>query len=144
MLPYLWAMDVGCLTPGSNEGFSNAVLEQMAVGLPMIVTDVGGNAEAVANGFTGLVVPPLDVAALGDALVALYADRPLAASMGRAARVRVEECFSLQRMCVEHTKLYLALCGRPTGVPASAPSARASAARSATESSRRRTSSRWW
>ena len=45
--PWLWAMDVGCLTPGSNEGFSNAVIEQMATGLPMIVTDVGGNAEAV-------------------------------------------------------------------------------------------------
>ena len=51
--PWLWAMDVGCLTPGSNEGFSNAVIEQMATGLPMIVTDVGGNAEAVADGKTG-------------------------------------------------------------------------------------------
>ena len=48
VLEYAWAMDVGCLTPGSNEGFSNAVIEQMAAGLPMIVTDVGGNAEAVA------------------------------------------------------------------------------------------------
>ncbi len=118
VLPCLWAMDVGCLTPGSNEGFSNAVLEQMAVGLPMIVSNVGGNAEAVIDGVNGLVVPPLDAAAVGDALVALHADRARAAAMGRASRVRVEECFSLQRMCAEHTKLYLALCGRPAGAHA--------------------------
>jgi glycosyltransferase involved in cell wall biosynthesis len=111
--PYLWAMDVGCLAPGSNEGFSNAVLEQMAVGLPMIVTAVGGNAEAVLEGVNGLVVPPLDAQALADALVKVHADPARAAAMGRASRARVEECFSLERMCAEHAKLYLALCGRP-------------------------------
>jgi L-malate glycosyltransferase len=113
VLPYLWAMDVGCLTPGSNEGFSNAVLEQMAVGLPMIVSNVGGNAEAVIDGHNGLVVAPLDAAALGKALVSVHADRTRAAAMGRASRSRVEEHFSLKRMCAEHTKLYLSLCGRP-------------------------------
>lgn len=50
VLPGLWNMDVGCLAPGSNEGFSNAVIEQMAAGRPMAVTGVGGNAEAVVNG----------------------------------------------------------------------------------------------
>jgi glycosyltransferase involved in cell wall biosynthesis len=109
VVPYLRAMDVGCLTPGSNEGFSNAVIEQMAVGLPMIVTDVGGNAEAVVDGETGRVIPPGDPGAVRDALSALYGDRALAASMGRAARVRVQERFSLQRMCAEHERLYLSL-----------------------------------
>jgi len=65
---YAWAMDVGCLTPGSNEGFSNAVIEQMATGLPMIVTDVGGNAEAVAEGESGYVIAPGASAALAKAL----------------------------------------------------------------------------
>jgi glycosyltransferase involved in cell wall biosynthesis len=110
VLPYLWAMDVGCLTPGSNEGFSNAVLEQMAVGLPVIVSDVGGNAEAVVDGQSGWVIPPRDSGALCAALTALHGARPRAAAMGQAARIRVQERFSLQRMCAEHERLYLALC----------------------------------
>jgi glycosyltransferase involved in cell wall biosynthesis len=110
--PWLWAMDVGCLTPGSNEGFSNAVIEQMAVGLPMIVTDVGGNAEAVVNGETGLVIPPGDPGAVAAALTSVFADPARLQSMGRAARRRVEEHFSLQRMCAAHTQQYAALVGR--------------------------------
>ena len=62
-MPCLWALDVGCLTPGSNEGFSNAVIEQMAVGLPMIVTAMGGNAEAVLDGENGYVITPRDATA---------------------------------------------------------------------------------
>ena len=112
VLPFLWAMDVGCLTPGSNEGLSNAVLEQMAVGLPMIVSNVGGNAEAVIDGQNGRVIPPGDAAALCGALLELHGDRARAASMGRASRTRAVELFSLQRMCAEHARLYLRLCGR--------------------------------
>ncbi len=113
VLPFLWSMDVGCLTPGSNEGFSNAIIEQMAVGLPMIVTDIGGNAEAVIDGDNGFVIPPLDAGALCTALVTLHQDSARARAMGRASRERAEERFSLQRMCAEHAKLYLALCEYP-------------------------------
>jgi L-malate glycosyltransferase len=109
VLPCLWAMDVGCLTPGSNEGFSNAVVEQMAVGLPMIVTDVGGNAEAVIDGENGRVIPPLDAAALSWALIDLHGNTARAAAMGRASRTRVEERFSVERMCTEHVRLYRSL-----------------------------------
>src|SRR5215469_12650051 len=91
VLPCLWAMDVGCLTPGSNEGFSNAILEQMAVGLPVIVSDVGGNAEAVIDGSSGWVIPPLDSTALCEALLAVHGNQERAASMGRAARTRAQE-----------------------------------------------------
>ena len=110
VLPCLWSMDVGCLTPGSNEGFSNAVVEQMAVGLPMIVTDVGGNAEAVADSENGYVVRPMDAAALARAVVDMHADPVRATAMGRASRRRAVERFSLERMCAEHAKLYLSLC----------------------------------
>ncbi len=48
---YLASLDIACLVPGSNEGFSNAILEKMAMGLPLVVTDVGGNAEAVLDGY---------------------------------------------------------------------------------------------
>jgi L-malate glycosyltransferase len=108
----LWALDVGCLTPGGNEGFSNAVIEQMAIGLPMIVTAVGGNAEAVVDGENGYVIAPRDAAALGRAVTALHADPARAAAMGRASRLRAEQKFSLQRMCAAHADLYLTLCGR--------------------------------
>ena len=119
VLPCLWAMDVGCLTSGSNEGFSNAVIEQMAVGLPMIVTNIGGNAEAVVDGSSGCIIPPGDAAALCRALTALYVNRVRAAAMGRAARARCEQNFSLQRMCAAHADLYLALCqpSRPDSAP---------------------------
>jgi glycosyltransferase involved in cell wall biosynthesis len=109
VVPALWAMDVGCLTPGSNEGFSNAVIEQMATGLPMIVTDVGGNAEAVVDGVTGRIIPPKNADALQLALVQLGADRERAAVMGRASRARAQERFSVQRMCADHESLYLRL-----------------------------------
>jgi glycosyltransferase involved in cell wall biosynthesis len=114
VLPYLWAMDVGCLTPGSNEGFSNAVIEQMAAGLPMIVSDVGGNAEAVHDGVNGLVIPPHDAAAVAGAVLRLYEDPARRAEMGRVARERVEAEFSLERMAAAHAELYRALC-RPAG-----------------------------
>jgi len=116
VLPYLWALDVGCLTPGSNEGFSNAVIEQMATALPLIVTDVGGNAEAVVDGATGWVIPRRDAPALGRALVRTYEDAGRRAAMGLAARARVEAKFSLEQMCTEHARLYTSLC-RPAPVP---------------------------
>ncbi len=109
VVPYLWAMDVGCLTPGSNEGFSNAVIEQMAVGLPMIVTDVGGNAEAVADGVNGAVIAPGDSAALATALLRICGDAGLRAQLGAASRRRVEEAFSIEQMCAAHAGLYRAL-----------------------------------
>jgi glycosyltransferase involved in cell wall biosynthesis len=109
VVPYLWAMDVGCLTPGSNEGFSNAVIEQMAVGLPMIVTDVGGNAEAVVDGVNGAVIAPGDSAALAAALLRIYGDAGLRAAQSAASRRRVEQAFSIEQMCAAHARLYRAL-----------------------------------
>ncbi len=111
VLPYLWAMDVGCLTPGSNEGFSNAVIEQMAAGLPLIVTNVGGNAEAVIAEESGCVIPAGDPLALSAELQRLAADAELRASLGHAARERARRLFSLERMCAEHIQLYREVCG---------------------------------
>jgi len=116
VVPCLWAMDVGCLTPGSNEGFSNAVIEQMAVGLPMIATAVGGNAEALQNGESGHIIAPGDDVALARALTVLYVEPLRRDAMGRAARSRVEEKFSLAHMCAAHALLYRSLCGRPVVV----------------------------
>lgn len=102
----LAAADIGILPPTQNEGFSNAILESMAAGLPMVVTDVGGNAEAVIDGETGLVVPPHDPEALGAAIFKLAFDPPLRRVMGRAARVRAEQEFSVKTCVDAYCALY--------------------------------------
>lgn len=110
---YLHAMDVACLISVS-EGFSNALLEKMAVGLPVVVTDVGGNAEAVSHGCNGFVIPPGDVGALTQALIALHTDAEMRREMGRQSRRLVEEQFSLERMWRAHIELYRSVqCGAP-------------------------------
>jgi len=106
-------MDLACLIPGGNEGFSNSVLEKMAMGLPVIVSDVGGNAEAVADGYNGLVIPPNDSAGLARAIIALYQDEDLRRKMGSNSRQRVEEKFSLAFMIKEHECFYEEIMERP-------------------------------
>ena len=81
----------------------------MAVGLPMVVTDVGGNAEAVINGVNGMVIAPGDSAALGAALLRIHANADHRATMGLASRRRVEESFSIEQMCRAHAQLYRGL-----------------------------------
>jgi len=92
--------------PSLAEGISNTVLEAMAVGLPVVATDVGGNAELVQQGATGLVVPAADVEALARALGRLAASPEEAAAMGRAGRARVEAQFSIQSMVAAYRDLY--------------------------------------
>ena len=109
---YLHAMDVGCLIPGTNEGFSNSVLEKMAVGLPLIVSDVGGNAEAVFDHENGFVIKPNDSKALVEAILTIHADPQMRIRMGSRSRELVEDRYSLQAMCKSHEALYLTLVGR--------------------------------
>lgn len=104
----LAASDVGVLS-SHQEGFSNAVLEGMAAGLPMVVTRVGGNPEAVIDGDTGLVVEPRDSAGLAEALVRLAEDAALRRRLGAAARRRVEADFSLARCRDRYERLYASL-----------------------------------
>lgn len=105
---YLAAADVGVLA-SHEEGFSNAVLEGMAAGLPMVVTDVGGNAEAVTEGECGFVVPPRDPASLGAALLRLSGDSELRERLGAAARARALECFDENTTAALYRELYLNL-----------------------------------
>jgi glycosyltransferase involved in cell wall biosynthesis len=71
-----------------DEGLANAVLEAMASGLPVVVTDVGGHAEVVTDMVTGRLVPRRDVDALAAALTQVLTDERAAAAMARAARER--------------------------------------------------------
>lgn len=111
--PYLHAMDFPCLIPGSNEGFSNSALEKLATGLPLVVTDVGGNAEAVSHGLNGLVIAPGEPSALADALVTVHGNPELRRETGRQSRRGEEERFSLDRMWRNHVECYRSLLGTP-------------------------------
>jgi glycosyltransferase involved in cell wall biosynthesis len=88
------------VVPSLGEGFGMVALEAMERARPVIASSVGGLPEIVADGETGLVVPPADVDALADAIFALAADLPKAAQMGAAGRVRALEQFTPER-CVE-------------------------------------------
>ena len=105
----LAASDIGVLPPTRNEGFSNAILESMAAALPMVVTDVGGNAEAVSDGTTGIVVRARDASALGAAILRLANDPDLRQSMGALAKARVAEEFSLAESTARYVALYESL-----------------------------------
>ncbi len=92
--------------PSLAEGISNTILEAMASGLPVVATAVGGNADLVVAGRTGLLVPPADAQALAQALVRLADDPAPAAAMGRAGRAVAVERFSLPAMVEVYRALY--------------------------------------
>jgi glycosyltransferase involved in cell wall biosynthesis len=84
-----------------TEGLSNAGIECLGCGLPLVATDVGGNPELVEDGVNGFLYPVGDVAALARALGRLLADPSLAAAMGRAGRERFEARFRADRAVAE-------------------------------------------
>jgi glycosyltransferase involved in cell wall biosynthesis len=114
----LAASDIGILC-SHEEGFSNSILEGMAAGLPMIVTDVGGNPEAVIDAETGLVVPAGDPKRFAAAIVRLAGNSALRTRYGNAGRLRVAREFSVQRFAQSHRSLYAALIDgkHPIDVP---------------------------
>ena len=102
------ALDIFAL-PSQAEGISNTILEAMASGLPVAATDVGGNAELVAAGETGALVPAQDPHAMAQALLRYTADAALRQSHGTAGRQRVERSFSFDNMVERYTRLYQSL-----------------------------------
>ena len=91
---YLARMSIGCLS-SKSEGFSNAILEYMAAGLPVVATAVGGNAEAVAHGETGYIVAERTPEAFAAPLVTLLRDEPLRREMGRRGLERCRSRFEI-------------------------------------------------
>jgi glycosyltransferase involved in cell wall biosynthesis len=100
--------DVGVLS-SHQEGFSNAILEGMAAGLPMIVTNVGGNPEAVVDQETGFVVAPSNPEQFAAAIERLADDVQLRQSMGTKAKIRIRQEFSLEGCVRRYQELYEAL-----------------------------------
>lgn len=102
---WLKSVDLAVLA-SSSEGVGGALLEAMACSRAVVATAVGGLPETVADGVTGILVPPGDPAALADALTRLLADRELRWRLGCAGRRRVEDRFSRPAAAAAHLELY--------------------------------------
>ncbi|GAA4404798.1 TIGR03088 family PEP-CTERM/XrtA system glycosyltransferase [Quisquiliibacterium transsilvanicum] len=116
---WLQALDLLCL-PSLAEGISNAILEAMASGLPVLATAVGGNPELVEDGRTGRLVPSQDTAALADRIEAYFTDRATLAAHGAAARRLAVTKFSLDTMVNAYHRVYVEQLIRAGVLPARA------------------------
>lgn len=109
----LAGMDVFVL-PSHEEGFSNALLEALLVGLPAIATNVGGNPEALENGGLGILVPPGSPDALAQALLRIGGDLPNATGQARRQAQHVRRKYAVNQMVSAYLDLYHE--GQMTGV----------------------------
>lgn len=105
---YIRQFAVG-LSTSASEGFSNAVIEYMACGVPVVVTDVDGNREMVEEGVNGFRVPVGDPRAMAERVVALLDNPDLMRRMGTENIKTVDERYSMQRMICAHESYYVKL-----------------------------------
>mgnify|MGYP000468684849 CR=1 FL=1 len=98
-------MDV-CVLPSLSEGLSNALLEYMASGKPVIATEVGGNTEVIEHGVNGILVPPNDSKSLEEEILYLLTNEEFARMLGKRARETVEKKFNMEEQ-VRYTENFL-------------------------------------
>ncbi len=112
--PHLAWADALLLT-SQTEGFPGVVLEAAAAGTPAVAFNVGGTAETIVDGETGIVVPAGDTDGLVAAVEMLASDRPRLAAMGKAARKRVGEEFLIEHSVARHDAILSELIGLQPG-----------------------------
>jgi glycosyltransferase involved in cell wall biosynthesis len=103
-------MDLFCLI-SNYEGFPRSTIEAMARGLPVVVSDVGGAAEAVEDGVNGFVIPRGDIGLLRARLKDLIREPDLRRSMGEASSVRYRESYTLDALVARTLALYRDVVG---------------------------------
>jgi glycosyltransferase involved in cell wall biosynthesis len=117
VMPLYRLLDVALL-PSRMEGFSQALLEAMALGKPVIASAAGGNPDLVRHGSDGLLVPALDPVAWAAAIERLLGDPALAATLGARARATARVTFSLDRTVGRTLALYRSLAAGAPLAPA--------------------------
>ncbi|HTA34965.1 MAG TPA: glycosyltransferase family 4 protein [Solirubrobacteraceae bacterium] len=105
------ALDI-LLLPSWEEPFGRALIEAMALEVPVIATSVGGPVEILEDGREGLLCPPRDARAWTQAIAGLACDAERRAQMGRAGRERVERSFTIASHVAATLDVYEAALGR--------------------------------
>ncbi len=95
-----------------REGLPNSILEAMALGLPVVTTDVAGAKELVAHGKTGFVVPQGDPERMAQAMLDILSNEDTRKLMGKAGRLRIEQEFSFQQRLNRIEDLYCQIVGQ--------------------------------
>jgi glycosyltransferase involved in cell wall biosynthesis len=99
-------LDIFCLPSYYLEGFSRVILEAMASSKPVIATNAGGNAEAVEDGTSGMLIPPGDAGRLAEAILELVKNEDKRRRMGTAGRKKAENLFSIEKNTARIEKIY--------------------------------------
>lgn len=94
------------ILPSRGEGLANTLLESMAMGLPSIATKVSGTTDVIEDGIDGLLIQPDDPIGLADAMESVISDFDKALILGKNARQKVENFFSLYSVAEQYSKLY--------------------------------------
>lgn len=102
---YLQAADLFVL-PSATEGLSNALLEALSTGLPVLATSVGGTPDVISHNVNGYLIPPDDLDALKTGLLTLLEDESLRARLGIEGRRRILRDFSLDSVTKRLVELY--------------------------------------
>jgi sugar transferase (PEP-CTERM/EpsH1 system associated) len=99
------ALDLFVL-PSNSEGISNTILEAMASGLPVVATEVGGNAELICQHITGTLVPAADSNRLAQGILSYLESEDLRERHGAAGRARALAEFSIDMMMQRYSHMY--------------------------------------
>jgi len=110
VLPILSAADL-FLLPSEKESFGLGALEAMACGVPVVSSDAGGLPEVVTHGETGFLAPVGDVESMARYALQLLEDEALLRRMGKAARLRAEQCFDSSLIVPQYERFYREIVG---------------------------------
>ena len=106
VIDHLAAADIFLFPTERDEAAPLVPLEAMATGLPVVASDIGGGAELIENGTSGVLVPPAAVDPLAQAIDSLLADDALRRRMGEAARERIVERYTIEAMTRQTVAVY--------------------------------------
>lgn len=110
-IDYMQLMDVVAHTSVDPEPFGIVMLEAMSLSKPLVSTTIGGPAEIVVHGSTGLLVPPGQPELLADAIRQFLADKAFAQAAGARGLQRLSDEFSMEKNVRENTRVYQDVLG---------------------------------